>query len=84
MKRYVIDCRCMTDKAQAHKHLKSVFSFPEHYGENLDALYDCLGEKADCIVCFDSPWALAQLGDYGLRLLEVFRAAARDGHIRLE
>ena len=27
-----------------HKYLKEIFGFPEYYGENLDALYDCLSE----------------------------------------
>ena len=30
-----------------HKYLKEVFDFPEYYGENLDALYDCLSEMDD-------------------------------------
>ena len=27
-----------------HKYLKEVFSFPEYYGGNFDALYDCLSD----------------------------------------
>jgi ribonuclease inhibitor len=27
-----------------HKYLKEVFAFPEYYGGNLDALYDCLSD----------------------------------------
>ena len=29
---------------RGHKYLKEIFDFPEYYGENLDALYDCLSE----------------------------------------
>ncbi len=32
---------------QGHKYLKEVFDFPDYYGANLDALYDCLSEMED-------------------------------------
>ena len=30
-----------------HDYLKMIFGFPEYYGKNLDALYDCLGDLGD-------------------------------------
>ena len=27
-----------------HEYLQMIFGFPEYYGKNLDALYDCLGD----------------------------------------
>ena len=27
---------------KGHKYLKETLNFPDYYGENLDALYDCL------------------------------------------
>ncbi len=37
-----LDAREFTDKAASHEYLKEMFDFPEYYGNNLDALYDCL------------------------------------------
>lgn len=31
-------------KKEGHDYLKDVLNFPEYYGKNLDALYDCLCE----------------------------------------
>ena len=72
IKHFTIDCRQLTGKKEAHEHLKNVFSFPEYYGGNLDALYDCLTELPPCTVRMERPWELASLGEYGSRLLRVF------------
>ncbi len=34
----------IADKAQLHAHLKKALNLPQWYGENLDALADCLGD----------------------------------------
>ena len=41
---YTIDALKVNERKEAHEYLKEVFSFPEYYGKNLDALFDCLGE----------------------------------------
>ena len=38
-----IDCTCMTPK-KLHRELAKALNFPDWYGMNLDALYDCLTE----------------------------------------
>ena len=44
---YVLDASKMTDKATSHEYLKEVLELPEYYGNNLDALHDCLEEMTD-------------------------------------
>jgi RNAse (barnase) inhibitor barstar len=43
MKKIILDFSGVTEK-NVHDYLKEKLSFPEHYGKNLDALYDCLTE----------------------------------------
>ena len=38
------DCKTISD---LHKRIKVAMNFPEHYGENLDALWDCLCMDSD-------------------------------------
>ncbi len=53
MNMFIVDGRQMTDRKTAHIYLKDLFKLPEHYGNNLDALYDCLCEiKGQIIVTY--------------------------------
>ncbi len=36
------DCKTWTDEKEMHKQLKQKLNFPDYYGENFDALSDCL------------------------------------------
>ena len=40
----ILDARKMNEKRSAHEYLRKIFRFPDYYGCNLDALYDCLSE----------------------------------------
>ena len=44
MKKITLDFRKILNVKDAHKLIKKAFSFPDYYGENLDALNDCISE----------------------------------------
>lgn len=44
MKDITVNCTGLEDKAQLHEALARALDFPDWYGRNLDALYDCLTE----------------------------------------
>ena len=43
----IIDGKNITDKRMLHTYLKEQCNFPDYYGNNLDALYDVLTERAE-------------------------------------
>ena len=44
MKSVILDAKKMVEKEKMHEYLAKKFDLPEHYGKNLDALFDCLCE----------------------------------------
>lgn len=43
----ILDARRMDTKEAAHVYLQEQLGFPEYYGKNLDALYECMCELMD-------------------------------------
>ena len=76
VKEYFIDCEKLCERRAAHRYLAKTLEFPEHYGNNLDALYDCLTEKNECTVRFKGAVPLYEKGGYGARILDVMHDAA--------
>ena len=60
---------------RGHEYLKELFDFPEYYGENLDALYDCLSELDDTEVIVIN---MDEIDDFSCDILSVFDEAAED------
>ena len=44
MKSVILDAKKMLEKENMHEYFAKKFDLPEHYGKNLDALFDCLCE----------------------------------------
>lgn len=47
MKDITIDCRGFVPRSDLHKAFADALAFPDHYGNNLDALHDCLTDIAE-------------------------------------
>ena len=74
----ILDCNQFSDKASAHVYLKEQFGFPDYYGNNLDALYDCLMELSACSILLQNSDALCGAGSYGRAVLDTLKDATRD------
>ena len=69
MKEMTLDVSNLADRGEFHALLKEALEFPQWYGENLDALYDCLTDLSEDIEVTFTGWeALTrQLGSYADR-----------------
>ncbi len=72
---FELDCAQMTDRESAHEYIAKTLEFPDYYGKNLDALFDCLTDMGECSIVFTNLDALEMLGDYSGALLAVFEEA---------
>ena len=77
MKKVILDCKKLFQRKQAHLYLAEMLDFPDYYGKNLDALYDCLTEIGECIIVLEGENFLRESDGYGAKVLKVFREAAR-------
>lgn len=76
MKKVVLDCEKLLRRKEAHLYLAEMLDFPDYYGKNLDALYDCLTEMGECTIVLEGEDILRESEDYGAKVLKVFREAA--------
>lgn len=74
MKRVVLDANNLTGREALHDALSAQLELPEHYGRNLDAMYDCLTDSAEAEIVLRN-WP--KVG-YLARALDVMRDAEED------
>lgn len=71
----VLDIRKLNEGK--HEYLKELFAFPDYYGENLDALYECLSELDDKQIVVTE---LQAIDDFSLKVLSVMEDVAEEYH----
>ncbi|NFP90979.1 barstar family protein [Clostridium sporogenes] len=77
----IIDGSKINDKNQFHEYIKEIMELPEYYGENLDALWDCI--TGWIILPVKIEWtnyavSKERLGDYVDKILETFKEAEEE------
>lgn len=77
MKNVILDCENLLQKEQAHLYLAQMLDFPDYYGKNLDALFDCLTELGECTITLKGEYILHQADCYGVKVLQVLEEAAQ-------
>lgn len=73
----VLNCENLLHREQAHQYLAQMLDFPPYYGKNLDALFDCLTDLADCTITLNRMEPLLQSGGYGAKVLKVLEEAVQ-------
>lgn len=78
----ILDGERILDKDMLHDTLAGAMDFPDWYGRNLDALYDCLTDMPEEIeIRIRNENALTEhLGNYAAALKKVISAAAEENY----
>lgn len=76
----ILDGDKITDRKILHNTLAESLDFPDWYGRNLDALYDCLTDfhEETEIRLLHGTALMENLGNYALLLFKVLHEAAKD------
>ena len=83
MKEIVLEGKKFVDSITTHQILKNVFEFPEYYGENLNAFWDCITDYAigclhhgtEKVIWKDFNISKKNIGDEADILLEILQKA---------
>ena len=80
MKDITIDCRGFVPRSDLHRAFADALAFPDHYGNNLDALHDCLTDISEDTRIHLTNWAAAEetLGSYARSAKRAILSAATE------
>lgn len=80
-----IDCSTITDRAEFHRVFASRLRLPGYYGNNLDALYDCLTSMPGktTLTLQHMQCLIDNLGSYGRAAINMMLTAERENPERL-
>lgn len=70
----------MVDRTSTHAYLKEKLALPDYYGENLDALWDCLVSDSSVrqISLYNTAALIENLGSYGEAIINLLEQAAEE------
>lgn len=77
---FLLDGRQVTSRDTLHNFFAEGLDFPDYYGKNLDALFDCLGEiNTETRICILHWRTLEEnLEDYARRLMSLLWRAVKE------
>lgn len=80
METVIIDCSGIKTPESLHQKLAEALQFPDYYGKNLDALFDCLTENREDRELILNNWHDLEytLKDYSGKILYVFHEASQE------
>ena len=82
MREIVLEGKKFVDSITTHEILKDLFKFPDYYGKNLNAFWDCItdwyiDDKAQ-IIWKDFNESKRNIGDEADMLLQIFQEASEE------
>lgn len=86
MRKIVLDASRMKSRGEVHDYMQELFAFPDYYGHNLDALYDCLcelNEDTDFILTRDNVSAICTDTYAYTTLMVIGKASEANDHIHI-
>ena len=81
---FVVDLAGVRSAARLHAALVAQLPLPQHYGRNLDALWDCISTMEAQVILSGKDAMIDNLGSYGESLYRTLcEAAVRNPHFEL-
>lgn len=81
MRRVTVDAALWQSREELHRDLMEKLSFPDYYGNNLDALHDMLTECRDTELTVLNAFSMYQVfGEWASRFFNVLLDSAEENH----